>query len=89
MVNYLFSAHPFLAYTVGACFLLLSGYGQARLFHDNPIGACSSWFLAALWSAFGLATIKFLWPLGPFLALVVFVGSLIWIVRYYNRHLSQ
>jgi hypothetical protein len=82
MVGHFFSAHRTLAYLVGASFFVLSGCGLARLDRKNPILALGSWFMALLYLTFSLATMSG----GAVVALAVFVGGVVWMVRYYQKH---
>jgi hypothetical protein len=83
MIHSLIGAHRLLTYVLGGFLLVLSGYGQARLFPDSPVGACTSWLIAVLWFAFGLAGVKSLGSAGPVVGLLVLTAGLILICRYY------
>jgi len=86
MIHDFIVAHRFLGYAAMSGFLVLSGYGFARLAPMDPIMACGSWSMALLFFAFALATTRALLPVGPILALAVVVGGVVWMARYYDRH---
>ncbi len=86
MISHFISVHRFLAYAGLGGLFVLSGYGFARLCPKDPLMAIGSWILALLYLAFGLATIRFLRPVGPILALALLVGGVAWMARYYERH---
>ncbi len=86
MIRNFMSAHRFLAYLAGAGFFGLLGFIESRVFPRDSSIAIPSWFFAILLLSFDLATTRSLLPEGPILGLAVFVGGIVWMVRYYNRH---
>ena len=82
MVGHFFSVHRTLAYLAAATLFALLGYGFARLDRKNPLLALTSWFMALLYLTFGLATLSG----GAVLAVAVFVGGVVWMARYYQKH---
>lgn len=83
MLGHFIGTHRFLGYTGVACFLALSGYGLSRLARNAPLMAVSSWALAVLYLAFGLAALG---SGGPVLALAAVVIGAAWLTRYYGKH---
>jgi len=86
MTHDFIAAHRLLTYFAGAGVFALSGYGLARLFPGNHLSALGSWFIALLYLAFGLASVRSLSPLGPALALVALAAGFAWMARYYVKH---
>jgi len=86
MIHDFIDAHRLLTYFAGAGIFALSGCGLARVFPRNHLSALSSWFMALLYFAFGLASVRSLSPLGPALAVAALAGGFAWMARYYRRH---